>query len=423
MSRLIEWMKKCTSAVYSSFQSALDGMRWYSRKCMAWTLLAIGFVLVPVLYVMGIIGIETVNMLGRYLALAMVALSLDLVWGYTGMLCLCQSFFFALGGYAMGMYLAHHGGPEGITDQAGWKFPACLYVVYPYKVGELPSQAMVPWFWKPFYHLPLTVLLSLLIPGAVAMVIGFFVFRSRVRGVFFAVLTQAITLAAWLVFCMNDMKLCGTNGLTRFDRIAGFELSDPNTRLGLYFVTLTTLVMVYLIGRYIINSRLGRVLIAIRDNETRLRFAGYQPYVFKVFVFTVSGMIAGLGGLLYAPQMGIFTPTNMEVKESILVVIWVAVGGRGTLSGPILGALVINLLYNILTSQREFLWFLKGLLPEHVYGSLIWKPDYWPFVLGSLFVGVVLLFPDGLISLWHRWIKSDVPPAEETPLPEFETRE
>ena len=328
------------------------------------------------------LDIESVNMLGRYVALAILAVSLDLLWGYTGMLCLCQSLFFALGGYAIGMYLAHHGGPEGIIDAAGWKLPACLYVVYPYAVGEVPSDAAVPWFWKPFYSLPAAVGLGLLIPGLVALVVGYFVFKSRVRGVFFAILTQAFTLAAWLVFCLNNMKLCGTNGLTRFVNIAGYDLFHPNVRLCLYFISLLSLVGVYWLCYAIVKSRLGRVLIAIRDNENRVRFSGYKPYQFKVFVFTISAMIAGLGGVLYAPQMGIFTPTNMEVKESILVVIWVAVGGRGSLSGPILGAMVVNLTYNFLTSK----W-----------------PESWPFVQGAMFISVVLILPDGLISLLRKW--------------------
>ena len=383
-------------------EPTLRHARWFGRHYAGWTGLVLGACVVPILYLAGGISIETVNMLGRYLALALVALSLDLVWGYTGMLCLCQSFFFSLGGYAMGMYLAHHGGPEGIVDKLGWKIPACLYVVYPYKVGESPADALTPWFWKPFYTLPGTMVLGLFISGLVAFVIGFFVFRSRVRGVFFAVLTQAITLAAWLVFCMNNMKLCGTNGLTRFDRIAGFKLSEPSTRLTLYLVTLGLLVLMYWLCLFIVNSRLGRVLIAIRDNETRLRFVGYKPHVFKVFVFSLSAMIASLGGMLYAPQMGIFTPTNMEVKKSILVVVWVAVGGRGTLSGAISGTLVVNLLYYFLTSQRQFFWFLKGALSNETYELLIWKPDYWPFVMGALFIGVVLFFPDGLTSMWRR---------------------
>ena len=388
--------------MFDTANRVLTSIRLFSRDYAVWLALASG-IMIPCLYFAGFISIDTVNVMGRYLALAMVAISLDLVWGYTGMLCLCQSFFFALGGYAMGMYLAHHGGPEGIVDSLGWKIPACLYVVYPYGVGELPEDAMTPWFWKPFYSLPGTVAMGLLIPGFVALVIGFFVFRSRVRGVFFAVLTQAVTLAAWLVFCMNDMKLCGTNGLTRFDRIAGFELSAPETRLGLYVLTLVLLALVYWICSAIIRSRLGRVLIAIRDNETRLRFVGYKPHLFKLFIFSVSAMIAGLGGMLYAPQMGIFTPTNMEVKESILVVIWVAVGGRGTLGGAIAGALLVNLLYNLLTSRQEFVWFLEPFLAPATYEKLVWSPEYWPFLLGTLFVVVVLYLPDGIASLWHRW--------------------
>ncbi len=388
--------------MFDKVNRTLTSVRLLTKDYVIWIVLACGIIL-PCLYLGGLISIDTVNMIGRYLALAMVAISLDLVWGYTGMLCLCQSFFFALGGYAMGMYLAHHGGPEGIVDSLGWKIPACLYVVYPYGVGELPGDAMTPWFWKPFYSLPVTVALGLLIPGFVALVIGYFVFRSRVRGVFFAVLTQAVTLAAWLVFCMNNMKLCGTNGLTRFDRIAGFELSAPATRLGLYVLTLALLVLVYWVCSVIIRSRLGRVLIAIRDNETRLRFIGYKPHLFKLFIFSVSAMIAGLGGMLYAPQMGIFTPTNMEVRESILVVIWVAVGGRGTLGGAIAGTLLVNLLYNLLTSRQEFVWFLEDYLAPSTYEKLVWSPEYWPFLLGALFVVVVLYLPDGIASLWHRW--------------------
>ncbi|MAV38398.1 MAG: urea ABC transporter permease subunit UrtC [Planctomycetaceae bacterium] len=388
--------------------SRVGGWRRRIRRWGYGTFLLTAAVVIPALYWIGVwtdgafgISIETVNMLGRYLALAMVALSLDLLWGYTGMLCLCQSFFFSLGGYAMGMYLAHHGGEGGRLDSQGWNIPACLYYLYPYKVGEVPEDALTPWFWKPFYWLPSAVGLGLLIPGLVALVIGFFVFRSRVRGVFFAVLTQAITLAAWLVFCMNDMKLCGTNGLTRFDQIGGFPLYDDTTQFALYLITLALLVGIYLLCRLIVGSRLGRVLMAIRDNETRLRFAGYKPYTFKVFVFSLSAMIAGLAGMLYAPQMKIFTPTNMEVKESIEVVVWVAVGGRGTLTGPVAGALVVNLLKNKLTSQQEFFWFLEGWVPESLYTYLVWKQAYWPFVLGALFIVVVRLLPGGLAGLWR----------------------
>ncbi len=205
---------------FSPESNRLTGaLHWYSRHCTSWTFFLIAAVGIPALYYKDQIGIGYVNLLGQYMAFAIVAVSLDLVWGYAGMLCLCQAFFFCLGGYAMGMYLAHHGGPEGIIDHNGWKLPACLYVVYPYKVGEAPGDALVPWFWKPFWSLWMTLILGVLIPGLVAGLIGFFVFRSRVRGVFFAVLTQAITLAAWLVFTLNDIKCGGTNGLTRFDRV------------------------------------------------------------------------------------------------------------------------------------------------------------------------------------------------------------
>ena len=423
-------------------------------------LVTLGLGVVPLLYLTGNMEIVQVNMLGRYLCFAIVAVSLDLIWGYTGLLCLCQSMFFALGGYAMGMYLAHHGGPEGIVDATGWKIPGCLFYVYPGGVGETQKDWLLPFFWKPFYSFELTVILGLLIPGLVALVIGFFVFRSRVRGVFFAILTQALTLAVWLVFSMNNMKLCGTNGMNRFKQVGPFfdpdqggsmlklsillalflginlfflsraiikwgrsflssgqrstwsdpiqlgalavsllmglgaalwikgyvvanfqdldELRDPNVKFILYLVTVAVLLDVYLLCRFIVRSRMGRVLVAIRDKESRLRFSGYRPYVYKVFIFSVSAMIAGLGGMLYAPQMGIFTPTNLEPKESILVVIWVAVGGRNSLSGPIIGALFVNLIYNYLTGSA---------------------PETWPFLQGALFVAVVLARPDGLVSL------------------------
>jgi urea transport system ATP-binding protein len=484
-------------------------LHWYSRHCVSWTLFLIAAVGIPALYYKDQIGIGYVNLLGQYMAFAIVAVSLDMVWGYAGMLCLCQAFFFCLGGYAMGMYLAHHGGPEGIIDHNGWKLPACLYVVYPYKVGEAPGDALVPWFWKPFWSLWMTLILGAAIPGIVAGLIGFFVFRSRVRGVFFAVLTQAITLAAWLVFTLNDIKCGGTNGLTRFDRVilgshekvqvqvdperlqkfhlsaqqvrpaidyyaetvkdaavngselsylvtvprgqhpwgmdeaiqslvltenkgtpirlsdvadvrlAGFLLTDPQVKLGLYVLTVLALGGAYALCRFVIKSRVGRVLLAIRDNESRLRFFGYEPYHFKVFIFALSGMLAGLGGMLYVPQKLIITPHNMQVLESIMVVIWVAVGGRGTLSGAILGTLVVKMMYYYFTSQREFVWFAKNFVPERVYSWLIWRPDYWQFVLGGMFVLVVLLLPDGLVSLWHRWTRRTrkvVRPPDETAL-------
>ncbi len=276
-----------------------------------------------------IITASDVSLLGKFVALAVVAISLDLVWGYTGVLCLCQSLFFTLGGYAMGMYLAMHGPLDGDEHN----IPRALFVV-----SSKVSGMTLPWFWHPFGSLTWGVLLGLMVPGLLALVVGYFGFASRVRGVYFAILTQALTLAAYKVFCLNNMLLCGTNGLTNFVSIAGFDLHDNNVKVRLFQCTVLIFIGAYLFCRYIVNSRMGRVLIAIRDNESRLRFSGYRPHYFKLFVFTLSAMLAGLGGILFVPQNGIITPSNMAVKPSIDVAIWVAVGGRGKLAAPPAGA-------------------------------------------------------------------------------------
>jgi len=352
--------------------------------CVAALFLVFALML-PLLAFYGLVPIETVNMAGRYLAFGIVAVGLDLIWGYTGILSLCQSLFFALGGYAMGMYLAHQGnlfGPNGI--------PEALYVVYPYAIGESKGMEVLPWFWMPFKSFNLTLLLGMLIPGLLAGVIGFFGFISRVRGVYFAILTQALTVAAWMFFSQNNMKLCGTNGLTHFKTIAGHSLREDPVKLALYGATLASLVGVYVLCSLLVRSRFGRVLVAIRDSEMTLRFTGYQPFAYKTAIFALSGAIAGLAGLLYTPQASIVTPSYMEARWSILMVVWVAVGGRGSLGGAVLGALLVNLLYNTLTSQHTVL-------------GVTWKPDYWPFVLGLLFVVVVLVLPGGLVSLWKKY--------------------
>ena len=377
--------------------------------------LLLGLVIVPGLYLVGITSIGTVNKLGRYMTFALVAIGLDLIWGYAGILGLCQALFFCLGGYAMGMYLAHHGGPEGIIDKAGWKLPACLFVVYPYKVGEAPGDAVVPWFWKPFWSLPSTIFLGLYIPGLVAFIIGYFGFRSRVRGVYFAILTQAITVAAQNFFTMNNMKFCGTNGLTRFERIClvghehgvdaclkatlSFQLSSDSLQFSLYLLTAVSIFGTYVLYRYVISSRLGRILVAIRDAESTLRFSGYKPYKYKLFAFVLAAMTAALGGLLYVPQMKIITPYNMGAERSILIVIFVAVGGRNTLSGALVGALTVNLLYDFLTSFNQPIPLTDLIFP----GGLTFAKT-WPIVLGLLFLTVVLGYPDGLVKLpSHFW--------------------
>ncbi len=316
----------------------------------------------------GQIQIDRVSTLGRFVCFAIVALSLDLLWGYTGILCLCQSLFFALGGYAMGMYLAMH----GPLDAEG-TVPRCLFVV-----TSAVQGFKLPWFWKPFNYLWAAIPLGLLIPGALAFIVGYFVFGSRVRGVYFSILTIAVTKAAWLVFCMNNMLLCGTNGLTNFEKLAGFDLREKNVKVGMFLITLLALGLVYALCYWITRSRLGRVLVAIRDNESRLRFSGYKPDHFKVFIFVLSAMIAGLAGMLYAPQSYPFTPEYMTNNYSNLVVAWVAVGGRGRLKGAVFGALLVNLVYDQLTSLA---------------------PDFWPFVLGGLYIGAAVFFNEGMISL------------------------
>lgn len=354
----------------------------------AFVVLTIGMLFIPLFYIGGMMNIETVNMLGRYMAFAIVALGLDLIWGYTGVLSLCQSFFFAVGGYTMGMYLSHQG-----TLFNG--IPESLYVVYPYGINEARGDEVLPWFWMPLKYFPLTLILGLLVPGLLAYIIGRAGFYSRVRGVYFAILTQAITVAATMFFSKNEMKLCGTNGLTHFKTIIGFDLTEPAVKLGLYYTTLLALIGAYLLCRGIVRSRFGRILVAIRDDESTLRFSGYSPAAYKLFVFTVAGALAGLAGMLYVPQANIITPSYMEAKWSIMMVVWVAVGGRGTLSGAVLGTLVINLLYNYFTSQRDL-------------GPLVWKPEYWQFVLGGMFIGVVMLFPNGLLNIWLRLIGKEV---------------
>ena len=353
------------------------------NKAIFATTLAIA-VLLPMLAHAGVISVETVNMAGRYMALAIVALGLDLIWGYTGILSLCQALFFALGGYAMGIHLAHQG-----TLHNG--IPEALYVVYPYKIGETKGMEVLPWFWQIFKPFNLTILLGILIPGLVAGAIGFAGFVSRVRGVYFSILTQALTVADMMFFSKNEMKLCGTNGLTHFKTLAGYDLSDPNVKIGLYVVTLICLLGSFFLCTLLTGSRFGRVLLAVRDSETALRFAGYKPYAYKTAIFIFAGMLAGLAGLLYTPQANIMTPSYMEARWSILMVIWVAVGGRGTLTGAVIGALVINLLYSVMTSQ----WNI---------GAFIWQPSYWPFVLGLLFIVVVLALPHGIVGLWRRMI-------------------
>lgn len=326
-------------------------------------------VAIPALFVTGHIDQSQLSQLGRYCCLAMVAIGLDLVWGYCGVLSLCQAMFFTLGGYACGMYLAMHGPLDG------GGIPRALFVV-----SSDPAGMALPWFWKPFDSAAFAAAMVVLVPGTAAAIFGFFAFRSRIRGVYFSIISQAATVALWLLFCRNDLQLCGTNGLTNFTHILGLDLRETSTKLGLYVASAVALCAGTALALRLTRTRFGRLLVAIRDNESRLRFAGYDPVWFKTAIFAFGAVMAGIGGALYTPQTGIVTPANMMAIESILAVVWVAVGGRGTVVGAVVGALVINLLYAWLTTL---------------------VPKAWPFIIGAIFVGVVLFMPTGLAGGWR----------------------
>ena len=308
----------------------------------------------------------TLNLFGKFLAYAILALGLDLIWGYTGILSMGHGVFFGLGAYCMGMYLTLEIGGEGVYQS---KLPD--FMVWN-RVQELPL------FWKPFHSFFFTTLAVAVVPGLLAAVFGFLAFRTRVRGVYFAIITQALALSAWLVFNRNEVNLGGTNGLTNFKKILGFTLTEVSTQRGLYVATALALCGAYLLCRWIVKSRAGKILLAIRDAENRVLYSGYTPANYKVFVFTVSAMLAGVAGALYVPQVGIITPGRIGVLPSIEMVIWVAVGGRGSLIGAVIGAVGVNWARSYLTSSY---------------------PDYWLYFLGGIFILVVQFFPNGIFGL------------------------
>jgi urea transport system permease protein len=322
-----------------------------------------------------------VPLLGKYLCYAMLALSLDLIWGYAGILSLGHGAFFALGGYAMGMYLMRQIGTRGVY---GNPLLPDFMVFLQYK--ELP------WFWWGFDHFAYAAAMVMLVPGVFALIFGWLAFRSRVTGVYLSIITQAMTYALWLAFFRNDMGFGGNNGLTDFKDILGFDLHQPTTRLGLYVASVAGLGIAYLLCRFITASKLGRVLLALRDAESRVRFLGYSATNAKLFVFTVSAVLAGIAGALYVPQIGIINPSEFSPGNSIEVAIWVSVGGRGTLSGAMLGAILVNLAKTWLTSAA---------------------PETWLFVLGGLFVLTTLVFPRGVVGIVQQLRRSR--PHPETP--------
>jgi len=327
----------------------------------------------------------TVTLLGKYLCFALLALAMDLVWGYCGILSLGHGAFFALGGYAMGMYLMRQIGDRGV-----------------YGNPELPDFMVflnwkeLPWYWYGFDQFWFAMLMVMVVPGLLAFAFGWFAFRSRVTGVYLSIITQALTFALMLAFFRNEMGFGGNNGLTDFKDLLGFNLQSDEMRSALFFASAVALALGYLACRYVVNSKLGRVVTAVRDAESRARFVGYQVEHYKLWIFTFSAVLAGIAGALYVPQVGIINPGEFSPLNSIELVVWVAVGGRATLYGAVAGAILVN------------------------YGKTYFTaalPDVWLFALGGLFVIVTLFLPHGIVGLLAklRNRKKALQPAESSP--------
>ncbi len=312
----------------------------------------------------------TVTLLGKYLTYALLAVALDLVWGYGGILSLGHGAFFALGGYAMGMYMMREIGTRGVYGNA----------ILPDFMVFLNWKEL-PWYWHGFDHFGFAMLMVILAPAALAYVFGWLAFRSRVTGVYLSIITQALTYALMLAFFRNEMGFGGNNGLTDFKDILGYDLHSDTTRAALFVLSVLALALAYIACRAIVNSKFGRVVVAARDAENRARFIGYRVEQYKLWLFVFSAMLAGIAGALYVPQVGIINPGEFAPLNSIEIVIWVAVGGRGTLYGAVAGALLVNYAKTYFTAEL---------------------PEVWLFMLGSLFVLVTVLLPRGVIGLLQR---------------------
>jgi urea transport system permease protein len=310
-----------------------------------------------------------ITLIGKIMCYAMVALAMDLIWGYTGILSLGHGLFFALGGYSFGMYLMRQIGADG---QYRANMPDFMVFL---------DWKEFPWQWWSSDSFWWCAMLFVVVPGLVAFIFGFFAFRSRVKGVYFSIITQALTYAAMLLFFRNNTGFGGNNGFTDFKRILDFPITTPQTRMALFLITGTVLIAMLLLARTIVTSKMGRVLTAIRDAESRVMFSGYNPLWYKLFIWTLSAVLCGIAGALYVPQVGIINPSEMSPANSIEIAIWVAVGGRGTLIGPILGAGIVN-------GAKS--WFTMAF------------PEYWLFFLGLLFIGVTLFLPEGVVGLMSR---------------------
>ena len=346
-------------------------------------------VVFPLLNAQGYVSNFTINLWGKYLCFAMLAISVDLLWGYTGLLSLGQSLFFSLGGYMLGMHLMLMIGDQGVYAQAG-KNPDGLpdFMIF-------LGHTFLPAFWRPFSSFGFAMIMVFLLPGLLAWGFGYLAFRSRIKGVYFSILTQALTYGASLMFFRNDMIMGGNNGFTDFKKILGADLRTAATQRGLFIATAVTLLLVYVGCRILSKTKFGLIQRAVRDGENRVLFSGYSAAHYKLFVFVLSAVIASIAGALYVPQVGGINPSVMTPDKSLEAVVWVAVGGRGTLVGPIIGAVSINALKSYAT--KAF-------------------PDFWLILLGLLFLIVVLLLPGGIVSLPERlsalWKKfRPAPPA------------
>ena len=328
----------------------------------------------PLLNTYGVISNYTINLWGKYLSFALLALSVDMLWGHTGLLSLGQALFFSLGGYMHGMYLMRM-----IGDLGQYKMPIPDFLVF-------LGWTRLPAFWEPFESFAFAMTMVVLLPGLVAFLFGYLAFRSRIKGVYFSILTQALTYATSIMFFRNNLLLGGNNGFTDFKFVLGHSLVDPlegpRTMRALYIATGVTLLLVYLLCRWLGSTKFGLVQRAIRDGENRALFSGYATAHFKLFIFVLAAIIASIGGALYTPQVGGINPSAMTPEKSLEAVVWVAVGGRGTLLGPILGAVSVNALKS---------WATVGATAA-----------FWPFIIGGLIILVELFLPGGLVSIPQR---------------------
>ena len=319
-----------------------------------------------------------VTLLGKIMCYAICALAIDLIWGYTGILSLGHGLFFALGGYMMGMYLMRQIGRDGSYRSDLPDFMVFL------------DWKELPWHWALSDSFVATLILIVAVPGLVAFVFGYFAFRSRIKGVYFSIITQALTFAAMLLFFRNETGFGGNNGFTDFKRILGLPMATPQMRMLLFVLTGLALLSFFLLARWLIQGKFGRVLQAIRDAESRTMFCGYNPLPYKLTIWVISAMMCGVAGALYVPQVGIINPSEMSTGASIEMAVWAAVGGRATLVGPIVGAFLVNGAKSWLT---------------------VAAPEYWLFFLGALFIVVTLFMPQGVIGLARRIFKKNEPPA------------